>query len=247
VTMFIGVAKGELGDFFQKFLQARYGVQLEIDGPLTQWYETCGNRIKFRIQRSRDIPRSFSDEQGYSFGLTGLDVAMDEVYAEYIERYSDRFFRPNVQMTPFWDTRYFKIQKCLDGEARNLGFGNLAGRIAVLGTEEAKTKRDRLRVVVSDYYPNLAMAALKLLLDLAPDDYTMRVVEGSVEGYLSGDGYDLAVDTIYSGKTIGKENEESEKRGAPRIDIIKEICDTYPVIIRSMCTRAPSDFDNLFQ
>jgi len=219
--MFIGVAKGELGKFCQAYL--RYlGTELNIEGPLTQIKDLPGGKAIFRIQRSRDVPRWIGS--GYDFGITGNDVTLDEIYAGNE-----------------------KIGMCggLQEEAKMLGFEKLLGKLVLLGREGYSSKKDRLRVVVSDYYPNIARRNLEFD-GLKPGDYELKIVQGAVEGYLSGGDADLAVETRFNGDTLNTENEELDRRGKPRIEVVRNILDITPLVIYVFGRYTWLDFDDLF-
>jgi ATP phosphoribosyltransferase len=211
VITFIGVAKGELGAFFQAYLRS-LGAGIDINGPLTQYNRLPGGGVKFRIQRSRDVPRCVGNDGlgGYDFGMTGNDVAWDEIYAG----------NENIGMGAG-----------LQEEAKALGYAGLLGKLAVLGREGTGSKKDKLKVAVSDYYPNIAKRELRKLMGLGPEDYELDIYQGSVEGYISGDNYDLAIDTIFSSETITNENEELARQGKAPINVVRNIMDTYPMII----------------
>ncbi len=109
--MFIGVANGELGEFFETYLRSR-GAEIDIDGPMVQATDLPGGRVKFRIQRSRDVPRWLCDGRiRYDFGLSGHDVYMDEMFNGYANGERD-------------------VGICsLEKEARLLGFEDILGRL----------------------------------------------------------------------------------------------------------------------
>jgi len=242
VNAFIGVAKGELGDFFQTYLQENFGVPLEINGPLTQLYENGDLRVKFRVMRSRDVPRGFYfRESPLDYGLTGRDVAVDELTEEIYSESTGNLI-PAICLGA---NQFFGVQKTLEEETETLGFPALRGRVVLLGRDGYTEKKDRLTVVVNDYYANLAR--FRLAADgLQPRDYDLFVCQGSEEGYLSGGQADLAVCSKYSGKTTRKENGNCANGDGPKIIEVATIIDTYPVVLaKSMDFRFP-DLDNIF-
>ena len=72
MSMFIGLAKGELGGGVQDFLK-KYGVDVDLESRV--YTQRQDNRI-FRLMRSRDVPRFVG--KGYDFGITGKDCCEDE-------------------------------------------------------------------------------------------------------------------------------------------------------------------------
>jgi hypothetical protein len=124
-----------------------------------------------------------------------------------------------------------------------MGFGGLLGRLVLLGNEDYKRRKDKLRVVVSDYYPNIARRTLR---DdgLGQADYDLTIVEGSVEGYLSNGEYDIAVETIFSRDTLDRENQELKRLEKSSIEVIRKIIDIAPIIISDESCQG--DFYGLF-
>lgn len=224
MSTFTGVAKGELGKFCEAYLRTR-GAKIDIDGPLTQYENLPGGKVKYCIQRSRDVPRWIgNDAISNDFGITGNDVVLDEFWSG-----NDRI----------------GISGLLENCARDLGFENILGKLVVLGREGYESKKDRFKAVVSDYYPNIARIQMGLL-GLQPNDYELKIVQGAVEGYISSGACDLGIDTVYSGKTISKENKGCSRYEKPGIIIVKKIIDTMPIIVYDNKKFGCEDFDNLF-
>ncbi len=224
--MFIGVAKGELGEFCEAFLR-KIGAKFDINGPMSQYDVLPGGSVKYRIQNSRDIPRWIGDEDiPIDFGITGFDCVLDEQCSG------------NKRITEFCSLRY---------EAKKLGFEKLLGEMVIMAKDGCKSKKDRLVVGVKDYYPSLARWQLSRM-GLRPNDYRLVTMQGAIEGYLMDEvkDCDMAFETIFSRYTLDQQNDAQKESNKPEIKILRRIIELAPVIIYDNKRFRFLDFDNLF-
>ena len=207
------LSKGELGKFCQEFLE-RYNIKTDV-GSEKPSLILNGKYVKFRVMRSRDVPRMFEKVSG-DFGITGRDVVIDELLNGY-----DQDF--NI---------IYSFKSCPD----------FVGNLCLLKKEETL----KPRVVVSNYYENIAERYLNLMVKRREiEEYKLLVVGGSVEGYIAANEADVGIDTVYSGKTLERINQFLIKKGENPIEKIN-IIETYPVIIAKP-NYSFDDFQNILE
>lgn len=73
MTIFIALAKGELGKDIEKYLQS-YGLMVQLDGRPLQFVQRIGNRV-FRPMQSKDVPWYVATRADY--GITGEDLTTE--------------------------------------------------------------------------------------------------------------------------------------------------------------------------
>lgn len=73
MTVFIALAKGELGKDIEKYMEG-YGIMVQLDGRPLQFEQRIGNRV-FAPMQSKDVPRYVAVRADY--GITGEDLVED--------------------------------------------------------------------------------------------------------------------------------------------------------------------------
>jgi ATP phosphoribosyltransferase len=226
--MFIGVAKGELGEFCDAYLKKR-GATFDIRGPLTQYDELPGGKVIYRVQNSRDVARFIGDEDiPNDFGITGSDCMLDELCA---------------------GNKRISAYVSLGEVAKELGFEKLLGEMVLLlrGGEKPKGRK-RPVVCVKDYYPNFVRWQLRQW-GMKPAEYRLEALQGAVEGFLMDPttSCDIAFETMFSGDTLEKQNGAQKENKKPEIRVERKVLgDITPVIVYDNKKFCFGDFDKLF-
>lgn len=158
--------------------------------------------LEFRAMRSRDIPKMFKEVSG-DYGITGIDVVVDELL--------------NGSNQNFEIIYSFK----------NTCPKSLVGNLCLLKKEEILNPK----VVVSDYYENIAKYYFDLMVEKGEvENYELSVVKGGVEGYVAAGEADMGIDTVYTGETLNRTNELLIDKGEKTIKKTN-IMEAYPVVI----------------
>lgn len=128
----------------------------------------------------------------------------------------------------------FVIDELLNGCDQDFGIiysfkscPDFVGNLCLLKKEETQ----KPKVVVSDYYENIAKCYLDSMVERDEiKKYILLVVGGGVEGYLAANEADVGIDTVYSGETLERINQFLREKGENPIEKIL-IIKTYLVVI----------------
>ncbi|MCK4926950.1 MAG: hypothetical protein KAS11_00650 [Candidatus Aenigmarchaeota archaeon] len=208
----IALSKGELGKSIEKYLLDSYGINVDIGSKpvLTQDY---GN-ICFRIVNSRDAAKYLG--RFWDFAITGYDNYWDESLYRTIEGIK------NIKIIS------------------ELGVDK--GSIKVIGSQDTdieslkKYNWEKTIVAVSSYYENIARWIMEMEYRFRESNYELLTVLGATEGYVSRGEADLAIDSVFSGNSVDRNN----------LKVVDDVIETESVLL-STGRYSFKDFDALMQ
>jgi len=203
----IALSKGELGKSTEKYLLDSYGINVDIGSkPVLTQY--CDN-VCFRIVNSRDTAKHLGSL--WDFAITGYDNYLDETLSG----------REDIKIISYLGTD--------KGSLKLLGLPGTD--MDVLKEKDRKTA-----IVVSGYYTNIAGWIMEEKYGFRKDQYKILTVLGATEGYVSSGDADLAIDSVFSGKSV--------KRNG--LAVLDDLIETESVLL-STDRYSFKDFDTLMQ
>lgn len=166
MTVFIALARGELGKEIEKYLHG-YGIMVQLDGRPLQFEQRIGNRV-FAPMQSKDVPRYVARKA--DFGITGEDLVEDYRLGS-------------------GDTLKV-VDKLGFGKADLVVFAKDSSP-----TEIKRKLKRRPIVVAPNFYKNLVTnGKIGGYLRDVFGEYDVNLVAGSTEGFVVRDDADLGFD-----------------------------------------------------